>query len=358
MSGNLCRCGAYVNIVAAVLDEVGGAPSMRPFALRAGRPTPAEAVALVAERPGAAFLGRRHQPGRPDEARRRTRPTLLVDVTGLAAGRSSARRRRAADRRRGPQQRPGRRPAGPPALPGAVAGAAGRGVRAAAQHGHGRRQPAAAHPLPLLPGRHQAVQQAGARLGLPGARRATTATSAILGGSDACIATHPSDMAVALAALDAVVRGAGRRRARGDPARRPVPAARRRPEPGDHAERGDADHRRRAAAAAGRGRVGVPQGAGPGLVRVRGWCRSRRRSTSPAARSATCGSRSAAVAPKPWRARPRRGGPARGGHSDATFAAAADAELAGGDAAAGQRVQGPAGPPRSSSARCCELAAR
>ncbi|MEU8240833.1 xanthine dehydrogenase family protein subunit M [Actinoplanes missouriensis] len=34
---------------------------------------------------------------------------------------------------------------------------------------------------------------------------------AILGGSDACIATHPSDMAVALAALDAVVETSARR---------------------------------------------------------------------------------------------------------------------------------------------------
>src|SRR5260370_11858893 len=32
---------------------------------------------------------------------------------------------------------------------------------------------------------------------------------AILGASEACIATHPSDMAVALAALDAVVRVQG-----------------------------------------------------------------------------------------------------------------------------------------------------
>ena len=51
---------------------------------------------------------------------------------------------------------------------------------------------------------------------------------AILGHSDACVATHPSDMAVALAALDAAVhvRGAGRR-AR-DPDARPAPPARRR----------------------------------------------------------------------------------------------------------------------------------
>ena len=47
------------------------------------------------------------------------------------------------------------------------------------------------------------------------ARRGYHRELAILGASDACIATHPSDMAVALAALDAVVRvqGAGGERA-------------------------------------------------------------------------------------------------------------------------------------------------
>ena len=41
------------------------------------------------------------------------------------------------------------------------------------------------------------------------AREGYHRTLAILGASDACIATHPSDMAVALAALDAVVRVLG-----------------------------------------------------------------------------------------------------------------------------------------------------
>src|SRR5438105_14524720 len=41
------------------------------------------------------------------------------------------------------------------------------------------------------------------------ARLGVNRIHAILGASDACIATHPSDMAVALAALDAVVRVAG-----------------------------------------------------------------------------------------------------------------------------------------------------
>ena len=40
---------------------------------------------------------------------------------------------------------------------------------------------------------------------------------AILGASNACIATHPSDMCVALSALDATIRVQGARRGAGDP---------------------------------------------------------------------------------------------------------------------------------------------
>ena len=57
-----------------------------------------------------------------------------------------------------------------------------------------------------------------------------TRSHAILGTSEACIATHPSDMCVALAALDAVVhtRGAGRERA--------IPFGEFHTLPGDHPE--------------------------------------------------------------------------------------------------------------------------
>ena len=50
---------------------------------------------------------------------------------------------------------------------------------------------------------------------------------AILGASAACVAMHPSDMCVALAALDAVVHLEGRRRRAQPAADRPSPAARR-----------------------------------------------------------------------------------------------------------------------------------
>ena len=53
---------------------------------------------------------------------------------------------------------------------------------------------------------------------------------AILGTSEACIATHPSDMAVALIALDAVVRTTGPR------GERAIPIAELHRQPGDHPE--------------------------------------------------------------------------------------------------------------------------
>ena len=49
---------------------------------------------------------------------------------------------------------------------------------------------------------------------------------AILGTSEHCIATHPSDMCVALAALEAVVRVTGKERRPRDPVRRLPPPAR------------------------------------------------------------------------------------------------------------------------------------
>ena len=48
------------------------------------------------------------------------------------------------------------------------------------------------------------MQQTAARLGLL-ALQGYNRMHAVLGTSDQCIATHPSDMCVALAALDAVV---------------------------------------------------------------------------------------------------------------------------------------------------------
>ena len=97
----------------------------------------------------------------------------------------------------------------PRALPGARRGAARRRLGAAAQHGHDRRQPAAAHALPATsatPAFACNKRAPGSRL--RGARRREP-LHAILGTSDHCVATHPSDLAVALAALDAEVAHCG-----------------------------------------------------------------------------------------------------------------------------------------------------
>ena len=155
---------------AAALDEA--------VRLRAGRPTPPSAVAARRRRsPGAAFLARRHQPRRPPQARRRHARTC----SSTSAGCRSTASRSAATAACGsaPASATATSPptARPRALPGARAGAAGRRVGPAAQPGHDRRQPAAAHPLRLLPGRHHAVQQARAGHGLLGDRRATRATT-------------------------------------------------------------------------------------------------------------------------------------------------------------------------------------
>ncbi len=93
--------------------------------------------------------------------------------------------------------------------------------------------------------------------------------AAILGASEACVATHPSDMAVALAALDAVVHAQGPGGERDDPADGPVPAAGRPSRAGHGARPRRADHGRGAPAAARRGPLALSQGARPHVVRVR-----------------------------------------------------------------------------------------
>jgi xanthine dehydrogenase YagS FAD-binding subunit len=65
---------------------------------------------------------------------------------------------------------------------------------------------------------------------------------AILGTSEQCIATHPSDMCVALRALDAVVHVRSSRGRTRDPLRRIPPPARRAPRPRQHAAAGRTDH--------------------------------------------------------------------------------------------------------------------
>ena len=123
-----------------------------------------------------------------------------------------------------------------------------------------------------------------------------TRNLAILGASDACIATHPSDMAVAMRALDATVETvrAGRQHARHPDRRLPSPA-RRDAARRDGARAGRTDHRRRAAAA-GRGRAGLSQGARPGVLAFALVSVGAIVQPDGAGRVALGG-----VAPKPWR---------------------------------------------------------
>ena len=92
---------------------------------------------------------------------------------------------------------------------------------------------------------------------------------AILGASEHCVATHPSDMGVALAAFDAVVSyetadGPGEL-----PICRVLSAGGRHPAPRDRPAARRADHRRHPAAGPGRRPLALPEGARARLVRVR-----------------------------------------------------------------------------------------
>ena len=92
---------------------------------------------------------------------------------------------------------------------------------------------------------------------------------AVVGASEACIATHPSDMAVAMRALDATVETVrARRRDAQHPDRRLPPPARRHAAHRDGAGAGRADHRGDAAQA-GRRHAHLPQGARPRLLCLR-----------------------------------------------------------------------------------------
>ena len=93
---------------------------------------------------------------------------------------------------------------------------------------------------------------------------------AILGGSDHCIATHPSDLAVALTALDAVA-GTARRRRRA--AAVPIADFYRLPGDTPHIETvlraRRADHRRRGSRQRGGAQLALPEAARPRELRVR-----------------------------------------------------------------------------------------
>ena len=152
MSGNICRCGAYPNIVAAVREvQTADKKSLEGATMNLFRYARAEqtagAIRQVGDDPKAAFLA--GGTSLIDLMR------LNVEAPGPAGGRQPtaarqdrSRRRRRAHRGHGAQQRSGLPRAHPDAdFPVLSEALALRGVAAAAQHGHGRRQPSPAHAL-------------------------------------------------------------------------------------------------------------------------------------------------------------------------------------------------------------------
>ena len=254
MSGNLCRCGAYNGIVDAIQETFGDGRGrarqargrlMTPFTYeRAADP---QAALALGARPGAKYLGggtnlvdlMRETIEHPDAAGRRHRPrrrrSRRRDDGGLRIGAGVKNTAVAADRRVRERY---------PLLSQAILAGASAQIRNMATVGGNLLQRTrcgyfyddAARCNKRAPGAGCDAIEGFNRI------------HAILGASPACVATHPSDMAVALAALDAI--GDGRRagrRARHSAGRLPPPARRHAADRNGAAAR-RADHRRDAAA--------------------------------------------------------------------------------------------------------------
>ena len=228
---------------------------------------------------------RRHQPRRPDaRGHRAARHGHRHHQAAADRDRGAARRRRA-DRRARAQQPPGRRTRWSGPAIRCCPRRSSRRLRAAAQHGDGRRQPAAAHPLPLLlrraPRAATSASPAAAATRSAGFNR----NRGVLGAARRCVATHPSDMCVALAALDAIVEVESVRGTR----RIPLADFHRLPGATPHLEtaagRRRADHRGRAARPAGRGAAPATARCATGPPTPSPWSRSPRRWTSETAAS-------------------------------------------------------------------------
>jgi xanthine dehydrogenase YagS FAD-binding subunit len=202
MSGNICRCGAYSNIVDAI-TEVAGIKSMRAFtyerATIASRPRPKRLRPIRRQ-----IHRRRHQPARSDEARdrdadssdrrQRSRPRQdrATPEGGLRIGALVRNTDLAADERV-------RRDYG--VLSRALgAGASGQLRNKATTAGNLLQRTR----CPYFYDTNQPCnkRQPGSGCSAIGG---FSRQHAVVGTSEACIATHPSDMAIAMRALDAVV---------------------------------------------------------------------------------------------------------------------------------------------------------
>ena len=189
-------------------------PAARDGHLKMRRPsrTPARRTKKAPSQPGrdpeARYIAGGTTLDRPDAARRHERPRASSTSRRCRSERSNRTPAESAIGRDGPQQRPRPSSARLRRVARPLGGAPLRRFAAAPQHGHGRRQSDAADAMLVLPRRgvRRATSGAGSRLRALGGY---TRMHAVLGGSEHCIAVHPSDMCVALVALDAVVHVAG-----------------------------------------------------------------------------------------------------------------------------------------------------
>ena len=329
MSGNICRCGAYPEHRARDAQrrrrsERGAARSTRPVRRspsirRARRRSPEESPcrhsatnarptslprSRSGQQAGARYIGGRHQPARPHEGRRREADEADRHHAAAADRYRHDFRWRRRDRRASPQQRPS-----PIIRPFA------RAIRSSAKRWWPvRRDSCATWPRSAAT---CCSARAATTSSTPRSRCATSACRdraaarskghnrihAIYGASDACIATNPSDMNVALAALDASVRVAGprgeRRIAFADFHRLPGST----PERDTTLEPGELITAVELPPVAPGATLDLPEGCATARATRSRWSRSRRPSRSWTARSSMPASRWAGVAHKPWRAR-------------------------------------------------------
>ena len=147
MSGNICRCAAYPNIVAAI-RQVAGSTRMKAFTYQRAS-SPAQAAAAAAQPDTRIIAGGTNL---LDLMKLEVEtPVHLVDINRLDLARiEDTQRWRAAHRRDGAQQRSCRRQPCSRTLRGAEPRPAGRCQRATAQQGHDRRQSDAAHAVLLF----------------------------------------------------------------------------------------------------------------------------------------------------------------------------------------------------------------
>ena len=190
--------------------------------------TPAEAAAAAAPAAGREVHRRRHQPARPDEAPDRDARRTSSTSTASASTRSRRRRRAACASARSCAT-----PTSPPTRAcGATTACLSRALLAGAS-GQLRNKATTAGNLlqrTRCPYFYDTAQPCNKRQ--PGSGCSAiggfSRQLAVIGVSDACIATHPSDMAVAMRALDATVETV-----RPDGATRTIPIAEFHRLPGD-----------------------------------------------------------------------------------------------------------------------------